>query len=201
MAQKAFFYEAIGGLMHKCMFAGLDKDGQPQWLMVDQGAEVMVLSEYQEGVIDGEEINMLCLEGEKVESTTMALLLGAVLQSYGPDIPGMLHATLEALKRWNVAWRRDPQKMEVHLLEYLDSVKEKKCFRFYITCTGLGFVTEADAFDNIDDMMEFLHHYFDALTFEAGIPVISKGLVAANDLLARVSNVDKEMFDYTDGRE
>jgi hypothetical protein len=65
----------------------------------------------------------------------------------------------------------------------------------------LGFVTEADAFDNIDDMMEFLHHYFDALTFEAGIPVISKGLVAANDLLARVSNVDKEMFDYTDGRE
>ena len=86
-------------------------------------------------------------------------------------------------------------------MEYLDSVKEKKCFRFYITCTGLGSVTEADAFDNIDDMMEFLHHYFDALTFEAGIPVISKGLVAANDLLACVSNVDKEMFDYTDGRE
>lgn len=201
MAQKAFFYEVIGGQMHKCMFAGLDKDGQPQWLMVNQGAEVMVLSEFQKYVIDGEEINMLCLEGEKVESTTMALLLGAVLQSYGPDIPGMLHATLEALKRWNVAWRRDPLKMEVHPLEYLDSVKEKKCFRFYITCTGLGFVTEADAFDNIDDMMEFLHHYFDALTFEAGIPVISKGLVAANDLLARVSNVDKEMFDYTDGRE
>lgn len=201
MTQKAFFYEVIGGQMHKCMFAGLDKDGQPQWLMVNQGEEVMVLSEFQKYVIDGEEINMLCLEGEKVESTTMALLLGAVLQSYGPDIPGMLHATLEALKRWNVAWRRDPLKMEVHPLEYLDSVKEKKSFRFYITCTGLGFVTEADAFDNIDDMMEFLHHYFDALTFEAGIPVISKGLVAANDLLARVSNVDKEMFDYTDGRE
>ena len=200
MAQKAFFYEVIGGQMHKCMFAGLDYEGQPQWLVVNQGSEVMTLSDYQGGVIYGEEINLLCLEGEKVESTTMALLLGAVLQSYGPDIPGLLHETLEALKRWNVTWRRDPLKMEVHPLEYLDSVKEKKCFRFYISCTGLGFVTEADAFDTIDDMMGFLNHYFDALSFEAGIPVVSKGLIAAEDLLARVSKVDKEMFDYTEGR-
>ena len=201
MAQKAFFYEVIGGQMHKCMFAGLDNEGQPQWLIVNQGSEVMTLSDYQGDVIDGEEINLLCLEGEKVESTTMALLLGAVLQSYGPDIPGLLHETLEALKRWNVAWRRDPLKMEVHPLEYLDSVREKKCFRFYISCTGLGFVTEADAFDTIDDMMGFLNHYFDALSFEAGIPVVSKGLIAAEKLLARVSKVDKEMFDYTEGRD
>ena len=29
MAQKAFFYEAIGGLMHKCMKGHVGRDGKP----------------------------------------------------------------------------------------------------------------------------------------------------------------------------
>ena len=87
---KAIFYDSIGGWMHKCMFAGLDKEGRAQWMMVDQGAEVMMLDDYLDiGEVCGE-LNLLCLMGEEVESSTMALLLGAVVQSYGPDIPSQL---------------------------------------------------------------------------------------------------------------
>ena len=32
---KAFFYETEGGTLHRCMFAGLDSEGEPQWLLMD----------------------------------------------------------------------------------------------------------------------------------------------------------------------
>ena len=194
MKQKAIMYEAIGGQLHKCLFLGLDNKRQAQWLMVDQGKEVMTLREFQESASSGNDVLLLCLKGEKVESSTMALLLGAVLQSYGPDVYGMMLNTLDTLKKWNVTWQRKPLQMGGRLQEYVDSIKERKCFRFYIDCKEAGFVAEADAFDTIDEMMEFLYHFYAALECEAGIKVTWKIFNTPDDLLARISKVDKEIF-------
>ena len=193
---KAIFYDSIGGWMHKCMFAGLDKEGRAQWMMVDQGAEVMMLDDYLDiGEVCGE-LNLLCLMGEEVESSTMALLLGAVVQSYGPDIPSQLSYCLERLKKWDVSWLHDPLEMEVRPLEYLDEASQQKMFRFYIRCKNVGFVTEADCFETMNGLMDYVRQYFDALEMGAGIPMTAKFLSADKELLAKVSKVDLEMFDW-----
>ena len=44
--KKVFLFENEGGQLHKCLFAGLDDNGHPQWMMVDQGKEIMMLEEY-----------------------------------------------------------------------------------------------------------------------------------------------------------
>ena len=40
---KATFFESPIGYLHRCVFAGLDTNDRPQWLMVDQGEEMMTL--------------------------------------------------------------------------------------------------------------------------------------------------------------
>ena len=39
--EKAFFFESNEGLVHRCILAGIDIDGRPQWLMADQGDKMM----------------------------------------------------------------------------------------------------------------------------------------------------------------
>lgn len=33
---KAFFYETVDGTLHRCIFAGLDSEGEPQSLMMEK---------------------------------------------------------------------------------------------------------------------------------------------------------------------
>ena len=44
--------------------------------------------------------------------------------------------------------------------------------------------------------MDYVRQYFDALEMGAGIPMTAKFLSADKELLAKVSKVDLEMFDW-----
>jgi hypothetical protein len=194
--EKVFFYESEGGELHKCMFAGLDHEGKPQWLMADQGCEVLTLSEYRDFYMNGEDVLLLCMEGEKVESAMMALLLGAVLQSWRGDLPKLYKKCIAQLDRWGIRWRYDALKMEVRILGYRETGTELKKYRFYITCEERGFVSEKDGFKSMGDLMDCVRGFFSALEGDAGIPVVSKRLVGNDeDDLALVDAEDRKMFD------
>lgn len=193
--RKAYFFEMFGGYLHTCMFAGFDNEGHAQWLMADQGDEVMTLSQYIElNALESDAMRLLCFEGEKIESKTMAYLLGDTI-NYNIVNASNLNDRIEQLRRWGLTWYRDPLRMSVHLLEYWDESSGLFYYRFYILGEGIGVVTEADNFDSLKELMEFVRQYFSALEFKAGIAIERKGLAGPDEVLAKLSTKDKEMFD------
>ena len=39
--EKAIFFEREDGFMHRCMFAGVDGEGNPQWVIINQVEEAV----------------------------------------------------------------------------------------------------------------------------------------------------------------
>lgn len=195
MGLKAIMYEAIGGKLHECFFVGVNSGGESQWLMADQGEEVMMLNAYQRTSAIYEDVRLLCIKNEMVNSMTMAHLLGAVLQSYGPDIRKLLSNSVKKLERWGVKWFHDTLEMEVSISEYFDKEAQHNRYQFLLTCVGSGFISEADDFSTIDDLIDYVRQYFEVLEINAGISVPKKYLAAYDEkLLAMVSQKDREMF-------
>lgn len=192
---KAIFFDKVGGYMQKCLFAGIDNKGKAQWLVVNQGEEVITLSQYMErnGLIDGD-VKLLCIEGEKVSSTTMASMLGAVIEDYTLMVSELV-ARIEQLQKWGVKWHREPLNMSVHVLEYQNKRTGGRYFCFSIVEEEMGLITEAEDFDTLDELMFVVRSYFNALEFCAGISVESKALVASDDIQAKLTSCDREMFE------
>ena len=147
--ERAIFFESNEGRLHSCMFAGLDNNSRPQWVMVDQGDELMTLQDYMEmNAMKDEDMRLLCLEGETLESTTMAVLLGAVLQGYSLDYARDLTRTIMNLRRRGIGWKQEKLELGVHVCEYYEEVNHKNAYRFSISCYGFGFIMEMDNFYN-----------------------------------------------------
>lgn len=59
--KKAIFFESYEGRLHRCIFAGLDNNNRPQWVMLDQGDEMMTLQDYMEECgLNSEDMRVLC---------------------------------------------------------------------------------------------------------------------------------------------
>ncbi len=186
---KAIFYENDGGKLHNCFFAGLDRDGLGQWVVADQGSELIMLSDYQD--LSDVEFLLLCLEGEKVTSRNMAQLLGCVVQGYYGAI-SMLEDCLKDLKRRNVIWDCDPLEIKVYLWEYHCEVRNQNMLKLKIS--GSGFVAELDDIFTVDLAMDIVKGYFTALEMGAGINVSRKTLIIEEKLKVEVSREDKAIF-------
>lgn len=194
--EKAFFFESNEGCLHRCILAGIDQDGRPQWLMADQGDEVMTLQEYMEiNMMENEGMRLLCLDGETLESTTMARLLGAVLQGYPVNNAEALTDTIKELRRRGIAWKQEKLQLAINVREYYDEVMSEDACRFYANCRCAGIVLELDAFHTLKDLMTTIRCYFDALDSEAGIG-LEKELRSNNiHLLEELDERDVMMFD------
>ena len=196
--KRAILFEKDGGYLHKCIFAGLDNEGNAHWVMTDQGEELMTLSKYRKyNFFDDDEMFLLCMEGEKVESKTMSMFLGAVIRGYRFKT-SVLSERIETLRRWGISWRRDPLRMTVSVIGYWDDDRGCQCYRFYISEGDLGDVADADNFDSVDALMDFVFEYFSVLEFEAAITVTSKKLDADSEVLEEMRKEDLEMFDNVD---
>lgn len=191
--KKAFFFDKNSGELYKCLFAGISNDGQAQWVMVNQGKEATTLSEYQDNAIGAVDICLLCLEGQKVESQTMALLLGAVTQSYPFNLPDALAKCIRKLKAWDVSWEFSPLEMEVRLVKYL--VKECDDIRYglSISMKDVGWVAYTDNYESLNEVMRCVRCYFETLERE-GIEITSKQLIIEIPSLNEMRKEDKEMF-------
>ena len=192
---KAIFFDKVGGYMQKCLFAGIDNNGKAQWLVVNQGEEVITLSQYMErnGLMDGD-VKLLCIEGEKVSATTMAFLLGAVIEEPTLEM-SELTARIVQLQKWGVKWQRDSLNMSVHVLEYMNERTGRRYFCFSIVEEEMGLITEAEDFETLDDLMSVVRCYFNTLEFDAGISINSKELVATDKIRAQMDGCDREMFE------
>lgn len=193
---KATFFESPLGYLHRCVFAGLDTNDRPQWLMVDQGDEMKTLHDYMvENLLKDEDIRMLCLEGEPMESTTMALLFGAVLQGYTLDYPRIQAETLQNLRRRGIEWKREKLELGVHVYKYYENVNHADAYRFCIVCNGIGYVMGMDNFKTMKDLMEAVRCFLDALEKGAGIGLRKELCSHDVNLLNEMDEEDKKMFD------
>ena len=195
--EKAIFFESNGGYLHKCIFAGLDNDGFAQWVVVDQDTEPMTLNDYlRYNVLTDSAMLLLCMEGEKVESKTMSLLLGAVIRDYGADTSA-LSERIKTLRRWGVSWHHEPLRMSVNVQEYRGE-SNRVFYHLFIYVENFGVVAEADEFVSVDAVMDFVSEYFSVLEFEAAIKVTSKRLSADPGVREAMRKEELEMFDNAD---
>ena len=193
---KAIFFENYDGCLHRCVFAGLDTNDRPQWLMVDQGEEMMTLQNYMvRNLVKDEDIRMLCLEGEPMESTTMALLFGAVLQGYSLDYPRIQAETFQNLRRRGIEWKQEKLELNVRVYKYYENVNHADAYRFCIECNGIGYVMGMDNFNTMKDLMEAVRCFLDALEKGAGIGLRKKLRIHDVNLLNEMDEEDKKMFD------
>ena len=193
---KATFFESPFGNLHRCVFAGLDTNDRPQWLMVDQGEEMKTLHDYMvENLLKDEDIHMLCLEGEPMESTTMALLFGAVLQGYTLDYPRIQAETLQNLRRRGIEWKQEKLELGVRVYKYYENVNHADAYRFSIYCNDIGYVMGMDNFNTVKDLMEAVRCFFDALEKGAGIGLRKELRFHDVNLLNEMDEEDKKMFD------
>lgn len=193
---KATFFESPIGYLHRCVFAGLDTNDKPQWLMVDQGEEMMTLQNYMvRNLVKDEDIRMLCLEGEPMESTTMALLFGAVLQGYTLDYPRIQTETLKNLRRRGIEWKQEKLELGVHVFKYYEKENNADAYRFSIYCNDIGYVMGMDNFNTVKDLMEAVRCFFDALEKGAGIGLREELRFHDVNLLNEMDDDNKKMFD------
>lgn len=189
MLQKAFLYDKYSGVLHRCMLVDADK-----WMTVEQGQEPMILCNHPASFCEPEEeFHLLCLEGEKVESLTIAKLLGCGVQA-DRDVNCLLKKQLAKLTKWGVEWLHDSLEMKVQLLEHFNPKENEIRYRFFISCAETRFLAKANNFSTIDELMACVRQYFEALEVNAGISVTSKKLETNERLLAMVSQKDREMF-------
>ena len=195
--EKAIFFESNGGYLHKCIFAGLDNEGNAQWVVVDQGVEPMTFSDYlQCNWLGADEMLLLCMGGERVDSRTMILLLQAVIRDYGADTSALFQR-IKTLHQWGISWNHEPLRMSVRVEEYRDK-SNRVFYHLFIYMVNFGVVAEADNFDSVDAVMDFVTEYFSVLEFEAAIKVTSKRLCADPGVRAAMRKEDLEMFDDID---
>jgi len=199
--KKVIFFENYDGRLHRCIFAGLDNNNRPQWVKVDQGEEMMSLQDYMEAnCLKGEDMRVLCVEGETLESATMAQLLGAVLQGYPCVYIKALADAIKNLRNMGIGWKQDKLQMFISVYKYYDDVNQKDAFRFCIDCNRFGDIVEMDNFFNMKELMDVVRCYFEALEKWCGID-LSKELWSNNVNLDRdLDSEDKELFDLIDYR-
>ena len=199
--KKVIFFESYDGRLHRCIFAGLDNNNRPQWVKVDQGEEMMSLQDYMEAnCLKDEDMRVLCVEGETLESATMAQLLGAVLQGYPINNEKTLADTIKNLRNMGIGWKQDKLQMFISVHKYFDDVNEKNAFRFCIDCNRFGAIVEMDNFFNMKEPMDVVRCYFEALEKWCGIG-LSKELWSCNvNLDGELDSEDKKLFDLIDYR-
>ena len=192
---KAFFYETNGGDLLRCMFAGLDKDGHAQWVVIDQGSESTTLQDYlDEYCMESGDIRLLCLEGELLESETLAILLGSVYKSYPIDYRKSLLDTLKRLRRIGIDWKHDLVELKVQIYKYFDHVLQEDCLCYSIMANGRVYLAELDAFHSPKELMDSVRCFFEALEKEADI-VLKKELIVFPDDNLEFDCKDCMMFD------
>ena len=199
--KKVIFFENYDGRLHRCIFAGLDNNNRPQWVKVDQGEEMMSLQDYMEAnCLKGEDMRVLCMDGETLESATMALLLGAVLQGYPCVYTKALADAIKNLRNMGIGWKQDKLQMFISVYKYYDDVNQKDAFRFCIDCNRFGDIVEMDNFFNMKELMDVVRCYFDALEKWCGIDLSKELWSYSVNLDRELDSEDKELFDLIDYR-
>ena len=189
---KAIFYEQDGGWLHRCYFAGVDGNGVPQWVIINQGEPSTTLEGFANEVLCVDEVQflMLCLEGEQPSSLTIAKLLGAATKTAKEDKGAHMRSRLDELISLGVTWKRDALKVTI------DIFKQNNQFKVLVNhdYSWLEDIAESDFLDDMDDVAWWIRNYFYVLESQAGI-TCHKKLQTSNEIHSQMKRNQKELFD------
>ncbi len=114
--KEAIFYEVDGGWLHKCMFAGLDINNKPQWLVMEPCTQVVTQEEYAFNLgVRTIDFNLLCEKGDTVSSTDIAKMMSACLDFNLKNLDWRFGLQLKTLKRLGVEWSQEPLDFHVRI--------------------------------------------------------------------------------------
>lgn len=189
---KAIFYEQDGGWLHRCYFAGVDGNGVPQWVIINQGEPSTTLEGFANEVLCVDEVQflMLCLEGEQPSSLTIAKLLGAATKTAKEDKGAHMRSRLDELISLGVTWKRDALKVTIDIFKHNNQFK----VLIYHDYSWFEDIVRSDLLDSLDDVAWWIRNYFYVLESQAGI-TCHKKLQTPNEILSQMKRSQKELFD------
>ena len=190
---KAFFYEQDGGILHRCYFAGVDGDGVPQWVIINQGEPSTTLEGFANEVLCVGEVQFLtlCLEGEQPSSLTIAKLLGAATKTGLADVGAHMRSRLDELISLGVTWKRDALKVVIDIIKTKNNQFKVLVNHDY---SWLEDIAASGLLDSLDDVAWWIRDYFYVLESQAGI-TCHKKLQTPNEILSQMKRSQKELFD------
>ena len=188
----AIFYEKDGGWLHRCFFAGLDGNGVPQWVIINQGEPSTTLEGFANEVLCVGEVQFLtlCLEGEQPSSLTIAKLLGAATKNWVVDVGAHMRSRLDELISLGVTWKRDALKVTIDIFKHNNQFN----VLIYHDYSWFEDIVRSDLLDSLDDVAWWIRNYFYVLESQAGI-TCHKKLQTPNEILSQMKRSQKELFD------
>ncbi len=196
--KRVYFFDSLCGLVYRCMFAGLDECGHAQWVNLTPGEEPKTLEDYlRDEELDGTRFFVLALEGETVESSLIAKVMGKVAQCPFTGLGADLKYIIAHMKKLGIKWNKNPLKLTVRAFENSATSRRAGKYSFWIenndSCCDI--LTDVDGFDSIEELFKMLRVYFAALESLAGISCLTKTLTISNKLRGMARKTDLDMFD------
>ena len=194
---KAFLYDSLCGIVYRCMFAGLDAEGHAQWVVITPGEEPRTVKDFIEAEdFDNWHFCLLTMEGEQARSKVVAQMLGKALECPVTAPKDELGFIIRQLKQAGVTWDCHPLTLEINVFRNGDNSRRQGKYSFWVEDDNpyCSILADIDGFDDLEDLLETVHTYFEALD-EAGIPVLDKTLRIDENLLEKTDAKDLKGFD------
>ncbi len=196
--KRVYFFDSLCGLVYRCMFAGLDENGHAQWVNLTPGEEPKTLEDYlRDEELDGTRFFVLALEGETVESSLIAKVMGKVAQCPFTGLGADLKYIITHMQKLGIKWNKNPLNLTVRAFENSATSRRAGKYSFWIenndSCGDI--LTDVDGFESIEELFKMLRVYFAALESLAGISCLTKKLTISNKLRGMARKTDLDMFD------
>ncbi len=190
--KKAIFYEEERGWLHKCMFAGLDINGNPQWLVMERGERVYTQEEYAKNHLLGEsEFVLLCEEGEKLTSTDIAKMMGPCLNYHLSKLDWRFDIQIRTLKEMGVEWNHTPLRFMFCVTNLSD-----RSYILDVECSDGMFsyvIASKSKIKSMADTMTRIRTFLIGLSEFADIKATTE-LVISKESYKKLSSIDVMLF-------
>lgn len=198
---KGYLFETYGGLIHRCMFAGLDSNGLAKWVNITPDESVVTITcETAEDLLNVEDRNqyiLIAMEGEAAQPYVIAHVLGKVMECPVDFLDTELVQTVQGLKRLGVTWLKEPLKLNIRVLENRNSKNRHGKYSFWVEDKNriLAILADVDGFNDLDELLSWIRTYFETIEKVAEIPITTKTMTIDGCLKKDVSKGDLAMFD------
>lgn len=199
--EKAYLFETYGGLIHRCMFAGLDSNGLAKWVNITPDESVVTITcDTAEDLLNVEDKNrymLIAMEGEAAQPSVIAHILGKVMECPVDFLDTEMEQTVQALKRLGVTWLKEPLELNVRVLENGNSKIRHGKYSFWVEDKNriLAILADVDGFHDLKELFSWVKTYFNTIEKVAEIPITTKELTIDESLKKDVSIEDLEVFD------
>ena len=195
--KKVFLYDEFGLDLLLCEFTGLNQKGKPQFVVKTPGKPLMSLEDYQSKIlINNNPLDLLCEEGEKVDSMTMLMMMGVFVFDVSEGTNPSMGERIDEMKRLGINWSHEMQKLTISVIEPNRKLAGKGD---YIMDIGIGDYREhdvaySDRVTDLNDMFWKLRMFFLMVEKQLEIP-LRKTLVISKELREKVKKSTLELFD------